>query len=675
METKEGGYVYGILGLLSFISGLFLLAAYFILKGMRKHPGMLILGQSLAQTIVDFQWSFFSFRYWTQSEVPGSIFCSVNGIITLYFFFVSWNYSLCLSHEVLIKINNPMDSSYRKRSPIYHIATHSIGLIIAILVISLDSAGESVIGICLIKKGSWVNNIMFIPLFTYYPFSIVVSIMSIYIITKTTSESFKTFLIKHSVFLIVYTVFWLPVCLDLILQEDLLSEKNLWFNQTAMVFGCSSGLAINTVRLTDPVFIRYIKKRLGFSNKMSRRNTVAKLIGDHRDSGVSLADESLLTRESIYESDYTQIFSAMFDEAVINSIISLKLVLSSENRYEDIEEEMILPWSDDYYQQSVEWTFDGNDFQNEEISPSLKTYLASFKCKVKEYAPMVFKDLRSLEGLSETELCLSFDIMRNLPYIRKNSGNKGGRSSAFFYFSFDKKYLVKTITKAEQKVLLEVLLPEYHAHIKQNPDSLIARLFGLFAISFNNTKCNLIIMQNILPSYNMQAVFDLKGSKVARQTISHVSVKSIDDILNDRIYKDLDFLHLKKSIFLSYEDGLALKKRIHSDVQLFTRLNIMDYSLLLGISYQEVAVKNSFRAIGNDKGKGYVIGIIDFLQTYGRLKRLETLSKSFVMPGVSKLDISAVGSEDYGERFVKFICSIIYEENNHQCQEIFKPDV
>lgn len=291
--------------------------------------------------------------------------------------------------------------------------------------------------------------------------------------------------------------------------------------------------------------------------------------------------------------------------------------------------------------------------------------MSSFKCKIREHAPLVFKHLRHLDKITDSDLCDSFDIIQNLPLIRKNSGNKGGRSSAFFYFSHDRKFLVKTITRNEKTVLLDILLPPYHSHIAKNSHSFISRIFGLFTLSFNNTKLILIIMQNIFAGAgDIQAAFDLKGSRVSRQAISHADILSLDDVKNDRVYKDLDFLHFKKGIVVEHEDAMDIQNIIYKDTQLFKNLNIMDYSLLLGILTS--AHPNSYKGTKSDSKKFFMIGIIDYLQTFSTVKRLESIGKSLVNPGVPKTDISAIGSEEYSDRFLKFIKNIINSESSFE---------
>ena len=91
-----------------------------------------------------------------------------------------------------------------------------------------------------------------------------------------------------------------------------------------------------------------------------------------------------------------------------------------------------------------------------------------------------------------------------------------------------------------------------------------------------------VIMANVFnTSREINIRYDLKGSTLGRQ----VRKNSTEIIDSGVALKDLDFLNDKQKIFVSTNIKNALIKQIKADVQLFQRLNINDYSLLLGIHY------------------------------------------------------------------------------------------
>jgi 1-phosphatidylinositol-4-phosphate 5-kinase len=62
-----------------------------------------------------------------------------------------------------------------------------------------------------------------------------------------------------------------------------------------------------------------------------------------------------------------------------------------------------------------------------------------------------------------------------------NAGEGAGKSGSFFFFSHDKKYIIKTMFKEEIGVMLKIL-PNLIEHWRKTPTSLIAKIFGIFTI-------------------------------------------------------------------------------------------------------------------------------------------------------------------------------------------------
>jgi 1-phosphatidylinositol-4-phosphate 5-kinase len=93
----------------------------------------------------------------------------------------------------------------------------------------------------------------------------------------------------------------------------------------------------------------------------------------------------------------------------------------------------------------------------------------------------------------------------------------------------------------EIKVMLKIL-PNYVEHLRRNPNSLIAKIFGIFTIEKDGFgKVHVMLMENTLQYHNKENVkyiFDLKGSKLSRETKGECT--------NMTIRKDLDYLRDKK---------------------------------------------------------------------------------------------------------------------------------
>lgn len=341
------------------------------------------------------------------------------------------------------------------------------------------------------------------------------------------------------------------------------------------------------------------------------------------------------------------------------------------------------------------------DYHGNELTPS-----SQYAFKFKDYCPEVFRELRARFGLDPADYLISLTSKYILSEL-----NSPGKSGSFFYFSRDYKYIIKTIHHSEHKNLRRIL-KHYYNHVTRNPDTLVCQFYGLhrvkMPISFKNKVKNrriyFIVMNNLFPPHlEMHNTFDLKGSTLGRYT----KVSNTFDDDPRPVLKDLNWLENHMKIQFGPLKGQIFLNQLKKDVEFLSRLNIMDYSLLLGIQHIDTEVVNSDdinsvipessaknTARLNDRLSGhthntdtttralmdnkppvrffqsdeggirasdsdnkdlnivYYIGIIDCLTNYSFLKRLETFWR-----GLSHElhAVSAVPPFDYGRRFYKFV--------------------
>ena len=204
-----------------------------------------------------------------------------------------------------------------------------------------------------------------------------------------------------------------------------------------------------------------------------------------------------------------------------------------------------------------------------ELTPSAK-----YDFKFKDYAPEVFRELRSIFRLDPADYLMSLTSK----YILSELGSPG-KSGSFFYFSRDYKYIIKTIHHAEHKLLRKVLR-QYFDHVKTYPDTLLSQFYGLHRVKLPyGRKIHFVIMNNLFPPHrDIHRTFDLKGSTVGRE------FKEEELAAHPRAtLKDLNWL--RRNMHLEF--GPSKKHRfidqMRADVELLKVLKIMDYSLLVGI--------------------------------------------------------------------------------------------
>lgn len=77
------------------------------------------------------------------------------------------------------------------------------------------------------------------------------------------------------------------------------------------------------------------------------------------------------------------------------------------------------------------------------------------------------------------------------------AGQGAGKSGSFFFFSQDNRFIIKTLTDQEMETLFN-MLDDLVDFLRKNPDSLIARIYGVFTLRTNVfSPVRVMIMQNV----------------------------------------------------------------------------------------------------------------------------------------------------------------------------------
>ncbi|XP_071690172.1 phosphatidylinositol 4-phosphate 5-kinase 6-like [Rutidosis leptorrhynchoides] len=326
----------------------------------------------------------------------------------------------------------------------------------------------------------------------------------------------------------------------------------------------------------------------------------------------------------------------------------------------------------------------------------------SCEFKWKDYCPLVFRTLRKLFNVDPADYMLSIcgnDALREL--------SSPGKSGSFFYLTHDDKYMIKTMKKSEVKVLKR-MLPAYFEHVKSFENTLVTKFFGLHCVKLSGPiqkKVRFVIMGNLLRTeVPIHRRYDLKGSSHGR-----ITDKPENEIDANTTLKDLDL----KFIFRLHKDWFQeFCSQVNKDCDFLEQERIMDYSLLVGISFQEfssaadgksehdstgetprvstdgdaplnparwAAVRlgfnmpsrveftirsNETQLVGEPTGEFSDVilffGIIDILQDYDISKKLEHAYKSFHYDSTS---ISAVDPRLYSKRFKDFIFRVFADDS------------
>ncbi|XP_068431260.1 phosphatidylinositol 4-phosphate 5-kinase type-1 alpha-like [Clinocottus analis] len=315
--------------------------------------------------------------------------------------------------------------------------------------------------------------------------------------------------------------------------------------------------------------------------------------------------------------------------------------------------------------------------------------------RFKTYAPMAFRYFREMFGIRPDDYMYS---LCNEPLIELSNS---GASGSLFYVSSDDEFIIKTVQHKEAE-FLQKLLPGYFMNLNQNKRTLLPKFYGLYCVQAAGKNIRIAVMNNLLPSaVQMHLKYDLKGSTYKRRASAKEREKSV------ATYKDLDFLQdMQGGLLLEADKYSAVCKTIQRDCLLLQSFKIMDYSLLVGIhnvnqAFREQASKEvvvgavatrpqgqkslystAIEAIQaeagsmgspetedqtggiparNSKGERLLvyIGIIDILQSYRLVKKLEHSWKALVHDGDT---VSVHRPSFYAERFQKFMCNAVFRK-------------
>ncbi|KAJ3608939.1 hypothetical protein NHX12_023467 [Muraenolepis orangiensis] len=316
--------------------------------------------------------------------------------------------------------------------------------------------------------------------------------------------------------------------------------------------------------------------------------------------------------------------------------------------------------------------------------------------RFKTYAPIAFRYFREMFGIRPDDYLCS---LCSEPLIELSNS---GASGSVFYVSSDDEFIVKTVQYKEAE-FLQKLLPGYFMNLNQNKRTLLPKFYGLYCIQAGGKNIRLVVMNNLLPcAVRMHLKYDLKGSTYKRRASGKERDKA------SPTFKDLDFKQdLTDGLLLESDNYNAVCKTLQRDCLLLQSFKIMDYSLLVGVHNVEQACREQANQVAeagaasgrrppgqkplyntaieaiqgeaggmasldnedqmggipawNSKGERLLlyIGIIDILQSYRLVKKIEHSWKALVHDGDT---VSVHRPGFYAERFQKFMCDTAFRK-------------
>ncbi|XP_056439986.1 phosphatidylinositol 5-phosphate 4-kinase type-2 alpha isoform X1 [Gadus chalcogrammus] len=248
--------------------------------------------------------------------------------------------------------------------------------------------------------------------------------------------------------------------------------------------------------------------------------------------------------------------------------------------------------------------------------------------KFKEYCPLVFRNLRERFGIDDQDFQNS--LTRSAPLNSESQGRSGAR----FHTSYDKRYVIKTIT-GEDVAEMHNILKKYHQFIVEcHGNTLLPQFLGMYRLTVDGDETYMIVTRNVFSHrLSVYKKYDLKGSTVAREasdkekqprppedvpprpksgnvqqrlqtlriaTRFYCAMKHVRDAKELPTYKDNDFINDGQKIHIDDENKKMFMEKLRKDVEFLALLKLMDYSLLVGIHDVERAEQEEVESEDNE---------------------------------------------------------------------------
>lgn len=253
------------------------------------------------------------------------------------------------------------------------------------------------------------------------------------------------------------------------------------------------------------------------------------------------------------------------------------------------------------------------------------------KCFCRVYFAEQFDALRNFCGIND-------DFVESLSRcIAWNA--RGGQSGSPFYKTFDSRWIVKALSKAEIEGFLR-FAPAYFEYMARaffhDLPTLLVKLVGVYRVGFKNTqtgramKQDIVVMENLFYNRKVTRIFDLKGSMRNRHIQS--TGKRSEVLLDENLMEIIR----ESPLYIREHSKRLLRTSVWNDTLFLSKLNVMDYSLLVGVD--------------EEKGE-LVVGIVDYIRTFTWDKKLESWVKETGFLGGGGQVPTIISPKQYKVRF------------------------
>ena len=649
----------------------------------------------------------FTSIYWLLSSIKLYNLSLIKENITLCFMISVFYLFLMTFQFILIniilfhfrKINkNLLEAIHNQKRKLilYLIICFLLSIISTVLAIYFHFIGISPMNTCFISVKGGLNNLIFLFPLLCLIIAIIQLIHDLFFIylfdsDKATRKIYK----KNLLYILIFCLSHIPLIILIIFsifigKNYLETEKNLFIEYSIMI--------ITIITCFIPFLMNILRQIQGLTRLECINNCIKKLNLEKIRKNIKNyknLDNNISIELNPFEWLENHIMENFIRDIILGVAISIKeskiydeenIININNNNIENIQ------LKNQDFEESKIYEINFRNFNKYGISDLSVENSDYLNIRVIDYAPKCFYYLRKLENINIDAMVESFLPGNNSQRVKESLGKSG----SFFISTDDNKYMIKTLKSKELHLLKHAFLKEYIKHIKENPKSLLCRLYGMYNIILGEgDEILIIVMRNVIGSFKNNTIvkFDLKGSTYKR--------KSNFQMENDNnVMKDLDFIEFEKSIIMSKQSIKRLREITEIDSNFLRRNGLMDYSLfLVKLTLQkeeeedifgenirerqdqdfkqykiEKNKKNkkhlryiSYRGLGKfhdiqnyrqylfpslNNGTAYIISIIDYFQIFNFFKYMESSIKNNLH---KRNTISCVDPVTYSERFIKYI--------------------
>ncbi|KAJ9122292.1 hypothetical protein QFC22_001713 [Naganishia vaughanmartiniae] len=215
--------------------------------------------------------------------------------------------------------------------------------------------------------------------------------------------------------------------------------------------------------------------------------------------------------------------------------------------------------------------------------------------------------------------------------------SSGGKSGSAFLKTRDDRFIAKEVSRLEMDALTK-FAPSYFEYMKQGTankrPTALAKIYGFFKIGYKNAttgrvmRMNVLLMENLFYERRFERIYDLKGSM--RNRLVQATGKENQVLLDENLMEIAN----RQPLYLRDHDKKILKAALWNDTLFLANLNVMDYSLVVGV---------------DSESKELVVGVVDYIRTFTWDKKLESWVKDLGAAGRGEPTI--VTPKQYKARF------------------------